>query len=523
MSIIIFGAGGYGRAALQYYGEKNVAFFADNDSKKIGKYINGILIISVNEMVKISSEYEVVIASSDSSVMCEQLVECGINKYIVFNPENLANHTHTDKSRDISVENKQSEIKMLRSMNRSYVLSYEKKPKTFMYVGCNTDNINFGCRATSVALLELLSKKISFSDILYRNEMLSMFEGIQLSGDIFDYAAEIKLCCDDLWRSLRDRICSVEGIVINGEGSFIFQSPPRADLYAFAVIMLICISCNTPFYVVNTMMSEGKNYDEDCIRLKEDIFSLLKNAAAVSVRDRYSYRILENEQFRLSYHSDALFGWFEFYEKNDRYFSAMLSRPVWCLPFNHGFEYSELDLRKKYILFSGNSYAASHIQEAYDCFSKCVEVLKKIAEENGLNFYLIECCGGDHILRKIADTERIPIITAETNIYTAGYILGHSECLISGRYHPSILASLGGASCVFMDSNSHKTTSLQEVLDIDVQTRRTFSALPDKKEILLLGEYTNMVIKKRDKQTKNEIMESCRKNMNCACKLVELF
>ncbi|MGN1135974.1 MAG: polysaccharide pyruvyl transferase family protein [Oscillospiraceae bacterium] len=520
MSVIIFGAGGYGRAALQYYGEKNVAFFADNDSEKIGKYINGIIIISVNEMVRISSEYEIVIASSASSAMRDQLIECGLNKFVVFDPESL---THTKKSQVISAEKKQGEINMLRSLNAAYVPLSTNKPKTFMYVGCNTDNINFGCRATSTALSEILSKKIIISDILYRNEMLSMFEGISLSGDIFDYAAEIKLCRGTLWNSLRDRIRSVDAIVINGEGSFIFQSPPRADLYAFAVMMLICISCDTTFYVVNAMMSEGKHTDDISSCLRKDIISLLKNAAAVSVRDKYSYRMLENEQIRLSYHPDALFGWFEFYEKNEEYFSDMLSNPEWCLPFDCGCGYSELDFKKKYILFSGNSYAASHIQEAYECFSECASILRRIAEENDLNFFLIECCGGDHILKKISVQKRIPIITAETNIYTAGYILGHSECLISGRYHPSILASLGGSSCVFMDSNSHKTTSLQEVLDIDVRSRRTFSALPDKKEILLLGEYTDMVLKKRDEQTKTEIMESCRKNMNCAGKLIELF
>ena len=45
-------------------------------------------------------------------------------------------------------------------------------------------------------------------------------------------------------------------------------------------------------------------------------------------------------------------------------------------------------------------------------------------------------------------------------------VLGDARGYVSGRYHPSVLASLVGIPLVLMASNSHKTESLQRVLGI---------------------------------------------------------
>jgi polysaccharide pyruvyl transferase WcaK-like protein len=55
----------------------------------------------------------------------------------------------------------------------------------------------------------------------------------------------------------------------------------------------------------------------------------------------------------------------------------------------------------------------------------------------------------------------------ETPIIAAAKILANAQAYVSGRYHPAIMASLGGTPCVFMGSNSHKTWSLQALLEYD--------------------------------------------------------
>ena len=59
--------------------------------------------------------------------------------------------------------------------------------------------------------------------------------------------------------------------------------------------------------------------------------------------------------------------------------------------------------------------------------------------------------------------------------------LANARLFISGRYHPSIFASLGGTPCIFLASHAHKMGSLSRVLDYDVH--RQFSAFPDDSEI----------------------------------------
>ena len=68
----------------------------------------------------------------------------------------------------------------------------------------------------------------------------------------------------------------------------------------------------------------------------------------------------------------------------------------------------------------------------------------------------------------------------EFPILAVAKILANARVFISGRYHPSILASLGGTPCLLMGSNSHKTISLQYLLEYDNPIE--FSVLPDKDE-----------------------------------------
>ena len=80
---MIFGAGFYGKKALDAYGEQNVDFFIDNNSEKQGTSYCGKRIISPAEAVA-KSEYEIIIASIYASSMIRQLKELGITNYSVY-------------------------------------------------------------------------------------------------------------------------------------------------------------------------------------------------------------------------------------------------------------------------------------------------------------------------------------------------------------------------------------------------------------------------------------------------------
>ncbi|HAP21234.1 MAG TPA: hypothetical protein DCR27_08140, partial [Lachnospiraceae bacterium] len=63
------------------------------------------------------------------------------------------------------------------------------------------------------------------------------------------------------------------------------------------------------------------------------------------------------------------------------------------------------------------------------------------------------------------DTLFIPV---QIPIIVGLNLLAHAGLYISGRYHPSIMASLGGTPCIFLGANSHKNMGLQEMLEYKV-------------------------------------------------------
>lgn len=108
---MIFGAGFYGKKALETYGERNVDFYIDNDKKKQGTIYCGKQVISPEKAVE-KSGYEIVVASIYASSMVRQLRELGVAEFtvyvepthpfygtdeLVFNPYELTNEASSEK------------------------------------------------------------------------------------------------------------------------------------------------------------------------------------------------------------------------------------------------------------------------------------------------------------------------------------------------------------------------------------------------------------------------------------------
>ena len=54
-------------------------------------------------------------------------------------------------------------------------------------------------------------------------------------------------------------------------------------------------------------------------------------------------------------------------------------------------------------------------------------------------------------------------LRVEVPILLGATVLANSKLFVSGRYHPSIMASLGGTPCIFLGSNSHKNTVVSKL------------------------------------------------------------
>lgn len=83
--IILFGASKMGEIAYIMLKDKyNIIYYCDNDKTKMDKYINGIKIISVSELMQINNKTKIIISSDYYREISKQLTEMGINNFEIF-------------------------------------------------------------------------------------------------------------------------------------------------------------------------------------------------------------------------------------------------------------------------------------------------------------------------------------------------------------------------------------------------------------------------------------------------------
>jgi radical SAM protein with 4Fe4S-binding SPASM domain len=84
--IVLFGAGTYGKMAIEHYGDERVIYFVDNNPQKVGTVFCGKDVLSFSELLNISLKVQIIISSSYSSGIATQLKDNGLNKYLTFCP-----------------------------------------------------------------------------------------------------------------------------------------------------------------------------------------------------------------------------------------------------------------------------------------------------------------------------------------------------------------------------------------------------------------------------------------------------
>ncbi len=84
--IILFGAGKYGRAALNYFGRENIFCFSDNNKLIEGQRVLDVPVISFERLREIHGDYDIVISTGAEVLfaIAAQLEEAGIHNYRSF-------------------------------------------------------------------------------------------------------------------------------------------------------------------------------------------------------------------------------------------------------------------------------------------------------------------------------------------------------------------------------------------------------------------------------------------------------
>lgn len=436
-----------------------------------------------------------------------------------------------------------------------------------VYVGDNRHRGNYGCRATSTALSQIISKNneivgriygdytnVDMGDLFYYKyypkfvykwigkrkhidiirKFFYCFHRIIKRGNYYfsnydfigldlDKSIDNLIKCLPANPNLKDydlRQYDFDALVVNGEGSFIFATPPWRECLIEAMLMHWAQKLGKKVYYLNGMLSDDPHseHNDKCIKVINDIFS---KSDVVGVREYFSYNYATQyfNNINLKLYPDALFSWYDYI--NDG-FNILDGKYINGMSGATDESFKNLDFSDDYILIAGSSSVGSAVDGKYE---KAIKTYSKLVNETKIKFpdkkvYLIQVCEGDYFLNDVAKNTDTPIIAVDTPILSAGKILANARLFISGRYHPAILASLGGTPCVFMSSNSHKTKSVQQLLEYENIIE--FNEIPSDNEIHEMLNIGNDLIERGDK-LRNKIKKRCKILSEETQKQAELF
>lgn len=380
---------------------------------------------------------------------------------------------------------------------------------TICFVGDNRDRSNLGCRATSIALNDLLDSVGTVTSTVLGEHVNGPMDIGGLHGhllppdrlrrilwnrhqrisvrvptfvgewaDLFllgSREAARRIAADpDRFPAGRAALEAIEGVdlvVINGEGDLIL-SPYRRKLAFLTTLMHLCQLRGIPYAWVNGMVSRSAD-GEASPRVITDAQELLTDASLFTVRDARSAEI--SAEFGLPAPHvvpDALFSW------NPPPLGDAARQALTAAWPNEGHRVELED--RRYVCVGGSSWYSKLRPPPVDSYIEMVEGIHRA----GLAAVLIECDPMDRFLQDVATATGAVYVPWNAHIIVHAEILGRAGAFISGRYHPTILAARGGTPAVTFGSNSHKMSSLMDLLDQPTASRSAAITPKDAREMV---------------------------------------
>jgi len=367
-----------------------------------------------------------------------------------------------------------------------------------LLVSDNRDNPNWGSRATTMALLELLDlagfapaervmdaevrTRVAVAEVpavegLLRRPALARLASAALARggrtrSTLERLGVLDTASDDPEETVRRwrrahlepldawiaRVEHADAVVINGEGSMIFTSPSRLEQRVHLAVMQLAADAGVPFAYVNALFSDPAHGPRNTATL-EATRRLLPRAHLVTTRDPWSHAFLQElaPGTHPVYVPDALFAWYGRVGAA----GALLARPDHLVPFHPRPErLGAWGFQRPYVCVGGSSEAAKDPERALTSYRRLLAALTAL----GYPLVVTISSTGDAFLEELAHELGLPMVPATTNALVAAEILAHAELVVTGRYHPAIMAGLGGVPCVLLGADSHKTASVQWML-----------------------------------------------------------
>jgi hypothetical protein len=390
--------------------------------------------------------------------------------------------------------------------------------RRIFYVGDNRTGVNWG-RGASLALRQLLEERFTIPDAItgdqfvlataeagYVNTLLparygplfrqllrrsrrrpfSWYLRLEHGWGAKDFIDDDPLVSVDRLLAARarhpalariyDAVCSADMVVLDGDGDIILATPPRRQTLYLLAMLELAIRVGKPVFLVNTMISDcpitGRHPGTLAAARR-----LFVQCAGIAVRDQESLAYLHTEmpEVNPTLIPDSLFTWYPVYADGT---AEPPANGDLLLPFPEDPTlFGRLDFSAPYICLGGGALAATDQERARRCYVQLVRALQGI----GLGICLTENDLPDRFLRGVAEETGVGFLPAGAPILQCGAVLAHARLFLSGRYHPSIFAALGGTPSIFLGTHAHKMGSLARLLEYEVLDE--FPAFPGASDI----------------------------------------
>ena len=262
---------------------------------------------------------------------------------------------------------------------------------------------------------------------------------------------------------LRDQFEAADVVVINGEGSLVFREKLGRDVRFQLLAVELAADRGKPVGYINALASNCPS-TQAAAPVQQAVRRSLERCNAVVVRDPMSrQRLRDLGLSRVGLAPDAVFTWASRYGP---FLDGPLGRErpelfdSW--PESDRFLRTPSAWPDNYVCVGGASrYPGQDLSHWPDFFEALVRRLETVI---GLPVVVIDS-GGDSFLERVARRTRSLLIRPPVNLLMALYALANARAFVSGRFHPSVMASLGGTPCTFLECQAHKTLSIQQQLE----------------------------------------------------------
>ncbi len=264
---------------------------------------------------------------------------------------------------------------------------------------------------------------------------------------------------------LLEQFNRADNVVVNGGGSLIFSRPPRRELKFQLFAMELAASLGKPVSYVNATAGGSPESASDG-QLETFVMNTLRKCDTIALRDPVSRDRLQALGFdNATWYPDALFTW------RTRYASLLdsdvLSNTPELLetwPESDQVYHSRKSWTGPYICVSSDACPPEVLPESWSAFYE--KLIGELMPRSGMQVIVVDPEGNDFLL-PLCRRRDIPYVASKANLFAGASLLAGARAYVGGRYHPAIMASLGGAPCTILGSNAHMAEGLQHVLDYD--------------------------------------------------------